>query len=445
MRLLGAAVAAAVLLVACAAAAPLGQWTAGTAVPYGGPSDGQDPHQASGGLKSGSCGYGELSQSEWPYWSAVAVSSSFPLAANTTRHPLLGCGACIELQCSDSRCPAGANGSSLVALITDTCVDCPANKLTLHYLSFAQKLASPDIGEVGIQWRQVECDAPAPIVADIDTYRATQGGYIRLSLESVAGTGGIASIELRKSPLAGDRMSLAGTTWARMTNSWGAKYELSGLADTPLDVRITSDSGEVLVARQAIKDAGVTGKLALPVQFSAAGTPGIADAESNATIVPTTESVPCNATVVDLLRARPDMGKLMGYLQSSGILPLLEDPAAAITLFAPTDDAWARVDTARVDLSDRETLQAVLTFLVAQGQVVMPDPSQMLPEDLATGGVLLTMDTLNGAPLQVFASPQGIALRDGSSLTPDSIIVSANNMACSSVVDVVTAAVPMPF
>lgn len=48
-------------------------------------------------------GYGELNQSEWPYWSALAVSASFPLAANASRHPLLGCGACIELQCSDVR------------------------------------------------------------------------------------------------------------------------------------------------------------------------------------------------------------------------------------------------------------------------------------------------------------------------------------------------------
>lgn len=48
------------------------------------------------------------------------------------------------------------------------------------------------------------------------------------------------------------------------------------------------------------------------------------------------------------------------------MLPLLQDPAAAITLFAPTDEAWATVDPSHVNLSDRETLQAVLTFLVAQ-------------------------------------------------------------------------------
>ena len=39
----------------------------------------------------------------------------------------------------------------------------------------------------------------------------------------------------------------------------------------------------------------------------------------------------------------------------------------------------------------------------------------------------------------------GIAVRDGSSLTPDAIVVSANNMVCSSVVNVLTSAVPMPF
>jgi hypothetical protein len=45
----------------------------------------------------------------------------------------------------------------------------------------------------------------------------------------------------------------------------------------------------------------------------------------------------------------------------------------------------------------------------------------------------------------VFAGPGGISLRDGSSLTPDSLLVSANNQVCGSVVSIVDAAVPMPF
>lgn len=47
---------------------------------------------------------------------------------------------------------------------------------------------------MAIKWLYVALRCPS--------HGITEGGYIRLSLESVAGTGGIASIELRKSPLA---------------------------------------------------------------------------------------------------------------------------------------------------------------------------------------------------------------------------------------------------
>lgn len=40
-------------------------------------------------------------------------------------------------------------------------------------------------------------------------------------------------------------------------------------------------------------------------------------------------------------------------------------------------------------------------FPLLHGQVVVPETSQMLPEDLESGGVTLKLDTLNGAPLMV--------------------------------------------
>ncbi|KAI7843723.1 hypothetical protein COHA_002621 [Chlorella ohadii] len=379
MRPLGVALALLLALAAVprASAGPLGDFIEGTAVPFGGPADGQDPHVASGGLVSGSCGYGQLSQQDWPHWAAVAVSPSSFLSANGTRHPLLGCGACLELRCDprpgfEGRCPANPDGSSAIALVTDTCKDCPPSKLTLHYLAFQQKLANPDQGELGIRFRLVECPVPGNIVADIDTYRAAAGGYIRLSLENVAGTGALESVEIRKSPMAGDRLSLAGTSWTRMTNSWGSKWELSP-------------------------------ELSMLVHYL----------DVAAVLFPSSNPLP-------------------------GIAPLLEDASTSITLSAPTDEAWAAVPP-QVDLKD------ILLFLITQGQVVVPDTRQMLPEDLASGGVNLKLDTLNGAALQVVAGLEGIALRDGSSLTPDSQVVSANTMVCSSVVNVVTAAVPLPF
>jgi uncharacterized surface protein with fasciclin (FAS1) repeats len=147
---------------------------------------------------------------------------------------------------------------------------------------------------------------------------------------------------------------------------------------------------------------------------------------------------------LDFISERPELSVLVQHLEAAGIAPLLEDTTTSITLFAPTDEAWAAVPP-EVDVKDVETLQQILLFLITQGQVVVPDARQMLPEDLASGGVNLKLDTLNGAALQVIAGPDGIALRDGSSMTLDSQVVSANMMVCGSVVNLVTAAVPLPF
>lgn len=219
--------------------------------------------------------------------------------------------------------------------------------------------------------------------------------------------------------------------------------------------------------------------------------------------------------------------------------PLLEDRTSAITLFAPTNDAWACVSP-RVDLGDRETLQEVLLFLIAQVRLfvlcagkrawegighlpaapaapsleqtpasnnsipcrrpALPAahrrarswcptrasccPRTWLPEasrlrsirsralrsrcaasSSPLGGVgwerrgvglarrgwggtsrLLTLRA-NPSPLpppQVLAGPQGIALQDGSSLTPDAIVVNANNVVCSGQVVNFVDQVPLP-
>jgi hypothetical protein len=125
---------AGLLLLSGAASLPLSDFAPATAVSYGGPTDGKDPHVATGGLAEGSCGerggadggrarrlnervclqppclphntsspchpdfagYGLMDQATWPYWSAVAVGPTHPLAANSTRR---GCGSCIEIQC----------------------------------------------------------------------------------------------------------------------------------------------------------------------------------------------------------------------------------------------------------------------------------------------------------------------------------------------------------
>ena len=67
----------------------------------------------------------------------------------------------------------------------------------------------------------------------------------------------------------------------------------------------------------------------------------------------------------------------------------------------------------------------------------------MLPEDLASGGVRLSVDTLQGAQLSVLATPSEIRVSDGSPLTSDAIVVEGNEAVCNSVLNTLSE-VPLP-
>ena len=153
---------------------------------------------------------------------------------------------------------------------------------------------------------------------------------------------------------------------------------------------------------------------------------GVREGLTTAAIAPSA-TLTCNETILDFLQSRPDLSTLLTHLETAGkqaagpgswlplamhgahacgctataarrlewgqqacsarlapppasprlpacppplragVAPLLNDSAATITLFAPTNDAWAQVQAGLVDLRDIEVLQQVLTFLVAQG------------------------------------------------------------------------------
>jgi hypothetical protein len=46
----------------------------------------------------------------------------------------------------------------------------------------------------------VDCEPDGNIVVDVDQFRTSDGGYARLALKSVAGSGDLTSVELRRSP-----------------------------------------------------------------------------------------------------------------------------------------------------------------------------------------------------------------------------------------------------
>lgn len=49
---------------------------------------------------------------------------------------------------------------------------------------------------------QVECAPSTNISVDIDLYRASEGGYIRLAVDNAAGSGAVQAVEIRGTPLA---------------------------------------------------------------------------------------------------------------------------------------------------------------------------------------------------------------------------------------------------
>ena len=73
-----------------------------------------------------------------------------------------------------------------------------------------------------------------------------------------------------------------------MFNTFGANWELSGLPNPPIDLRITNTLGQKVIIRKAIKIAGAVGVIETTAQF-----PMASDASANGTIV----NVPNHANV----------------------------------------------------------------------------------------------------------------------------------------------------
>lgn len=69
-------------------------------------------------------------------------------------------------------------------------------------------------------------------------------------------------------------------TWQKMYNSFGANWELSGLPNPPIDLRITNTLGQKVIIRSAIKVAGATGIIETTAQF-----PMQSDASPNGTVI----------------------------------------------------------------------------------------------------------------------------------------------------------------
>ncbi|KAL4440660.1 hypothetical protein ABPG77_000369 [Micractinium sp. CCAP 211/92] len=206
---------------------------------------------------SGACGYGALPDGAWPFGGLAAIDpAASPLAVGATQQ---GCGMCLEVQCEDTAC--GPAPQSLVVLIIDFCSGCGAGAIYLAPAAYAKMAPGLPLGQVSGRFRRVNCNPPGNVQVHVDTYRATEGGWLRLALTQVAGAGDIASIQLAPSQ--------SPEAWRPMQRSFGATWELSSLPPPPLDLKATDATGQTVVARQVLQQAGQTGDVPTSTQFQA--------------------------------------------------------------------------------------------------------------------------------------------------------------------------------
>ncbi|KAI7843972.1 hypothetical protein COHA_002510 [Chlorella ohadii] len=242
----------------------------------------------------GACGYGALPPGQWPFGGIAAID---PLASPFAAGVQQGCDVCLEVQCTD---PAACGTSqSLLVLVTDHCNGCGAGSVYLAPSAFQQLVPGP-LGSVAGRVRRVNCNPPGPIAVAVDKYQVAGGSWLRLALKDVAGSGDIVGVSLAPSS--------SPDAWTPMQHSFGAAWEASNLPPPPLDLQATDSSGQQVVARRVLQQAGAAGTFPTDVQFQAI--PGLASTQGSTATIPATPPpasppTPEQQLTVQLVTAQP--------------------------------------------------------------------------------------------------------------------------------------------
>lgn len=112
------------------------------------------------------------------------------------------------------------------------------------------------------------------------------------------------------------------------------------------------------------------------------------------------------APVATAASANPVLSTLVSAVQAAGLVDTLNS-AQDITVFAPSNDAFAKVPAADLEalLADKEMLTQVLTYHVV-GQPIAP-------EELGTAG---PFDSLQGAPVTASGSGEEFVVNESSNV-----------------------------
>lgn len=125
----------------------------------------------------------------------------------------------------------------------------------------------------------------------------------------------------------------------------------------------------------------------------------------------TTPASTSNATIVAAAMGSPDHRTLVAAVQAAGLAETLSG-AGPLTVFAPTDAAFARLPAGTVETllqpANRDQLRAVLTYHVVAGRVTAAD----LVQRIRAGGGTARLTTVQGGTLTARLSGSNVVLTD---------------------------------
>ena len=120
------------------------------------------------------------------------------------------------------------------------------------------------------------------------------------------------------------------------------------------------------------------------------------------------------ANIVDTAVQAGSFNTLVAAVKAAGLVDTLQG-AGPFTVFAPTDEAFAKLPAGTVDalLKDLPKLKQILTYHVVSGKVMASDVVK-----------LKSATTVQGSDVKIDASNGGVKVNDATVATPD---VAADN------------------
>lgn len=145
-----------------------------------------------------------------------------------------------------------------------------------------------------------------------------------------------------------------------------------------------------------------------------------------------------NGTIVDVAIGNKDFSTLVTALKAADLVGALQGEGP-FTVFAPTNDAFAKVDQktlgSLLEPKNKAALSGILTYHVVSGKFAAAD----VVNALKNGAGSIELTTLNGAKLVVEKKSDGIYLKDENGNY--SMISATDVMATNGVIHVINSVV----